>query len=154
MPETLNELAVDSLADSFETMAFLSPMPAEEPYEPPTDAVLLSVRFAGNSGGVVEMVAPRELGRAAASNMLGVDSPTETQNDDAMKELLNIFSGLMLRRWSSSSRQTVNLSLPQIHAFDVATWPEFVSTPGAKVMDVEGNIVALRVVTTDKGGQP
>src|SRR5882724_4872201 len=99
MIETLNQFALDSLADSFETMAFMSLAPAEEPYQPPCDPVLLSMWFASSFCGIVEMVAPRTLGKLAASNMLGADPGSPALYDDALKELLNIFSGLMLRRW-------------------------------------------------------
>ncbi|HEX3355998.1 MAG TPA: hypothetical protein VHS31_03360 [Tepidisphaeraceae bacterium] len=146
MLEALNQFALESLADSFETMAFMSPNLAEEPYEPPTNAVLLSLKFANGSCGTVEMVASRNLGKVAASNMLGDDLQSPAQHDDALKELLNIFGGLMLRRWTSQSRETIRMSLPQMREFDtLAEWSAFIASPGTTVLNVEGNVVAMRV---------
>ena len=146
MLETLNQFALESLADSFETMAFLSPNLAEQPYEPPTEAVLLSLSFTNGACGIVEMVASRNLGKLAASNMLGAEILSPAQNDDALKELLNIFGGLMLRRWISQSGEKVKMSLPQMREFKtILEWHNFVASPGATVLDVEGNVVALRV---------
>ncbi len=146
MIETLNQFALESLAESFETMAFLAPLPAAPPFEPPADAVLLSMRFAGLSTGVMEMISPRNLGKLAAFNMLGIESASPGQCDDALKELLNIFSGLTLRRWLAASHNAINLSLPQMSVFDIAAgWRDFIGAAGAVVLDVEGHIIALRV---------
>lgn len=146
MIETLNQFALSSLMDSFETMAFMSPLPADAPHQAPADAVLLSMWFASNSSGIVEIVAPRNLGKVAASNMLGADPGAASLYDDALKELLNIFSGLMLRRWSSTSKETVEISLPALSDFSAdADWQEFIASPGSTVLDVEGNLIALRV---------
>ena len=146
MTETLNRFAMDALADSFATMAFLSPMPAENSCEPPGSAVLASLFFTGSSGGVVELVAPRGLGELAAANMLGTDTVSPAQGDDALKELLNILGGLMLRRWNEESRGAIEMSLPKVAPFDApADWLGFTASHGAAVVDVEGNVVALRV---------
>ena len=146
MIETLNQFALEALADSFETMAFMSPMPAEEPHEPPMDAVLVSIFFAGSSSGIVELVAPRNLGKLAATNILGADPESSAQYDDALKELLNILGGLMLRRWILESRGKIEISLPKVSAFDApAGWSQFIASPGATVLNVEENMVALRV---------
>lgn len=146
MIETLSQFAVESLTDSFETTAFISPMPAEPPYEPIQDAVLLSVRFTGSSCGTVEMVASRRVGRLAAENMLGSDPESSTHYEDALTELLNIFGGLMLRRWALESGEPIEMTLPAARDFDAGVdWQSFVSSPGTTVLDVEGNLVALRI---------
>jgi hypothetical protein len=146
MIEMLNQFALDALADSFETMAFMSPMPTEEPHEAPSDAVLVSIFFTGSSSGIVELVTPRDLGKLAATNILGVDPGSSAHYDDALKELLNILGGLMLRRWILESRGKIEISLPKVSTFDVlADWPSFIASPGATVLNVEDNMVALRV---------
>jgi hypothetical protein len=148
MSEALNQFAMDSLTDSFETMAFLSPLPAEESHNPPADAVLITIRFTSNTCGVIEMVAGRQLGGLAASNMLGIDAPSPAECDDALKEMLNIFGGLMLRRWTWEARENIELSLPELREFDSkANWASFIASPGASAVDFDGNVVGIRIRT-------
>jgi hypothetical protein len=145
MPEALNQFALESLADSLETMAFLSPNPIEHPQCPPTDAIMISMRIEGETSGIIEMVASRNLGKLAICNMLGEDPASMVQYEDALKELLNTFAGLILRRGSDGARKTTQMSLPTIRPFDGDYWAKFVAAPGAVVVEVEGNPVAIRV---------
>jgi hypothetical protein len=146
MLEALNQLALVALANSFETMAFLSPAPLEELRDPPPDVVRVSIFFTGNSSGIVEMVAPRSLGRLMASNMLVADSPSLRDSEDALKELLNVLGGLMIRRWMSESRDIVEMSLPKLRNFSAEReWSEYIRSPFVTMLDVEGNMVVLRV---------
>jgi hypothetical protein len=143
-----NRCALEALADSFETMAFMSPAKAELPFNPPADAMLASVHFAGGVCGTLELVAPRALGGLAARNMFA-DAAAEVSTvacDDALRELMNVLGGLTLRRWSTALGTGITMSMPTLSPFDVtAAWPGFVASPGAVVLDVETNILALRV---------
>jgi chemotaxis protein CheY-P-specific phosphatase CheC len=151
MLEMQNQVVLESLADSFETMAFVFFEPVELPVEPPADAVRVSIPFKSGGSGVVEMVASRNLGRILTANMLGTEpdeAETDQHVDATLREMMNVFGGLMVRRNASQTGKNGELGLPQIEPFDVAQWDEFTKSAGL-VLLAEGSPIAIRIRESD-----
>ena len=150
MPDqlTLNSASlVETLAETLESMAFVSLMPAEPPYNIPADAVRIRIGFRGPSRGVVEMIAPRDLGRLLVANISCDEAPetcSVTQADDALKEIINIVSGALLRQHGTSENYDISLPTASPLVAD-SEWVEFVGSSDVTVVDAEGASVAVRI---------
>ena len=97
-------MSLDSLIqrvaeETFEALAFMMPMPADD--EPSADAptVIASVRFAGPFAGTLLLTVEQAMLAELAGNMLGMMDPddlTAEQQIDGLKELLNVICGNLL----------------------------------------------------------
>ncbi|MGC3957495.1 MAG: hypothetical protein QM813_05890 [Verrucomicrobiota bacterium] len=76
MLETLQIPLVETIAEALETMAFVAPMPADEPRFP-EGALLIRIGFRGPLTGHLELIAPESLGQCIAANILGCDPSDE-----------------------------------------------------------------------------
>jgi len=93
--ETLQRVA----EEQFEQLAFMFPVSAEElPDGPPNFAAHAKVGFSGPSAGRVLLAAEGQILPPLAANMLGLDEgePSEAEQTDALKELLNVICGNLL----------------------------------------------------------
>lgn len=156
---------IEALADSLAATAFIAVMPAEPPVLPPADGRRIMIDFAeaGGAGrrGSLDLVTSGALGQTLAANILGVgpdDQEAQSYADDALKELLNVVCGSVLRSGrrlpgdepGQASAAEYDLSLPRIVPLDAGEcWDELVSAPGTAVVDAEGQPIALRVVASD-----
>lgn len=135
----------ESLAHSLES-AFISIAPAEPPYAAPDGMTLVRIAFTGPVCGALEMLAPRGLGALLLSNVIGEDSSTVSaaQADDALKEIMNVVCGSLLR--GTPGAQQFEISLPTVAPVDdEQTWSDFVASDNAVVIDAEGSLTAVRV---------
>jgi hypothetical protein len=89
-------IVVQSFAKALERMAFLDVMPYPEIPPAPTQFALAEIRFGGPAFGSIQVAAGFDFARELASNMGLLDQPTEYQCLDAIKELVNVTSGLVL----------------------------------------------------------
>ena len=144
MTELTDQLLLDCLAESLETMAFLSLEAVDEiPANAPADAMCVRIASREEASANVELVAPKSLGDVLAVNMLGLefsDVVSADQAADALKELTNILGGLLLRRSASETE----LCLPQLTSFDAKNWRAFTADPAAVVVSVEAHVIAVR----------
>ena len=98
----LNEKLYDVTAGVLENLTFLLQMPFEddEPVADPDEPALAAmVEFSGPFAGGVFLRASLDLSPVVASNMLGLDFgevATVEQQQDAVKELLNVVCGNLL----------------------------------------------------------
>ena len=81
--------------------------------------------------------------------MLGVDpSHADAVNaaDDALRELMNITAGLVMRGLGDGDPGSLALDMPSVdHRVDAGVWSDFFADAGATVLDAEGIAVAIRV---------
>jgi len=96
----LNAILQDVASEVFENLAFI--FPAFEPEDPVADepTVTACIGFTGPFDGGIVLSISAGLLPVIAANMLGLDdeTPTETQQEDAFRELLNVLCGNLLTR--------------------------------------------------------
>jgi len=98
MSKELEQILTLTAEAVFEALAFLIPMPEEEeaPFSP---TVAAQVAFSGPFDGALTMAAESSMLPALAANMLGTEEgivPSQDQQEDAFKELLNVLCGNLL----------------------------------------------------------
>jgi hypothetical protein len=144
MTELTDQLLLDCLAESLETMAFLSLEPVEEiPASAPADAMCVRIASREETTANLELIAPKSLGDVLAVNMLGLEvgeAVSADQATDALKELTNILGGLLLRRSASETE----LCLPELTPFDAKDWKALTTDPAAVVVSVEAHLIVVR----------
>jgi chemotaxis protein CheY-P-specific phosphatase CheC len=152
MTEQIIAIVGQSLAESTETMAFVSLMPAEQPCPMPEDLLRVSIAFSGPFSGSLELAAPLSFGATLAANMLGCEATDPnacSRAADAMKELMNVTCGDLLARLADGKLKGFELGLPTVEPLsDRADWESYVTTTPENVFDAEGHFLAIRL----KGG--
>ena len=147
MIDTKN-LLIDSLEQTLETMAFLSIGPLEEDMSPPDNPVLAEINFTGPKSGTIQILAGLDFCKILAEN---IGALTEEVNNetcyDALKELSNVTSGLLLPLLASSKAEVFDITIPTIKkGNDSPRWNEYVEQPDSNILNVEGNLVASRLI--------
>ncbi len=98
MHKTLEQHLTEVAEAMFESLAFLIQMPEEFCQEELSPAIAATVTFSGPFCGAVMVAASDGMLEELAANMLGLegDAPTDEQQTDAFKELLNVVCGNLL----------------------------------------------------------
>jgi chemotaxis protein CheY-P-specific phosphatase CheC len=149
MPDMNPTPLVQSLAEALETMGFIMPFPADGPPDAPPEPRRVTIEYSCGNGGRIELLAPLSLGRQLAANMLGSDPADERVGEaaeDALRELLNVTCGSLLRRLATPCGQSAAMGLPavgQIASSD--EWNSFVGSAGTEVLDADGAPIAVRL---------
>ena len=113
LEKTLSNIAIET----FEKLAFLFAFAADEAETgQPGSGVAASVSFSGFFSGTLIMKVSAEALPELAVNMLGVDGDDETtldQQNDALKETLNVICGNLLPA-IAGNREVFNIGSPEI----------------------------------------
>jgi chemotaxis phosphatase CheX-like protein len=149
----MNNEQIRIMAETFcialESMAFITSMPADEPYIAPDQPMLVRVGLTGPGPAGLELVAGRPFARQLASNLLGVaaeDAQIEQHCADALKELLNVTAGGFINANMELGGDAQEIGIPQLVMFDPEKdWVDFIAAPETIVLDAEGNTVAIRL---------
>jgi CheY-specific phosphatase CheX len=147
MIDTKN-LLIESLEQALETMAFLTIGPPEEDMSTPGDPVLAEISFTGPKSGTIQILAGLDFCRILAEN---IGALTEEVNDetcyDALKELSNVISGLLLPQMADSKAEVFDITIPIIKkGSDLPIWNEYAAQPDVSILNVEGNLIAARLI--------
>jgi len=146
--EVRPELLAETLVETLETMAFISVMPVEGATPMPDDPVLVSIRFDGAGQGVMDLATSSALGALLAENMLGpcedIES-AEQRSHDALKELLNVLCGAMLRSRTEAAGQIFEMNIPAASPIGLTTWQALVEDPQTLTLLAEGFPIAVRL---------
>jgi hypothetical protein len=151
MTNTHISRTMEALVRAMETMAFTTPTQAGPSLSPSADSLLVSMPFTGPLCGTVEMVASEKVGIGLAANILATnpEDPAATCHArDALKELLNVACGLLLPTLAPNTSADIpfRMTLPQLSVFDFQTqWPAFIAGCDACVLDVNRELIAMRV---------
>ena len=149
MIETENILT-DSLAKALETMAFLTIMPLEEDMAAPEKTVLAEISFAGPKNGTIQILAGLDLCRILAENIGALTEVNDETCYDALKELSNVTCGLLLPMLASSGGDVFDVTVPAVKTGDDSPgWDEFVEQPNSCILNIEGFLVATRLIMKD-----
>jgi hypothetical protein len=151
MTDIHTSATIEALVQAMETMAFTTPTWADASLFPAADSLLVSMPFSGPVSGAVEMVASDTVGAELAANILAIapnDPAAKGHARDTLKELLNVTCGLLLPKLveSQSTNRPFKIALPRLEDFDgPARWQNFVATGEPCVLNVNGELIALRV---------
>jgi hypothetical protein len=98
-------------------------------------------------------MAGQAFGAMLAANQLGVDATSDlalAEADDALRELMNITCGSVIRRFGLATDQRLHMSLPTVEAVeDVLQWKNFIAMPGVSVLDADGQLIAFQLAGLD-----
>lgn len=140
-------VALDQVfADVLEAMAFLAPAPLPDLPACPPQATRVAMRFGGCGGGSVELTTGLALGTMIADMLLDApeDPAVQTQRaGDALKELLNVYTGELLRRSGSSEPE---MQLPSLDLVSAEQWQQRAQEPQTLRLDVDSTPALLRVL--------
>jgi hypothetical protein len=149
------ETVLETLADALHTMAFIALEPPPDDLPAPQRVSVYSIQFHGPARGEVQIAAPLDFGRMLSGNMLAIDpasDETRLHAPDAIKELCNVTSGLLLRRLHEEqaarggTERDPEMGLPSVTPLaDESAWKQFVSQPGAVVVIAEGHPLAVHI---------
>lgn len=146
MIETENILT-NSLAQALETMAFLTIMPPEDDMAAPEQIVLAEISFSGPKSGTIQILAGLDFCRILAENISALTEVSDETCYDALKELSNVTSGLLLPILACSQEDVFDITIPTIkNGDDSPKWNEFVEQPNTCILNIEGYLVATRLI--------
>lgn len=140
-------LIIKTLSEALETMAFMVPMPLEEELEIPTKSLLGEISFRGPHCGVLQILAGVDFAKTLAENIAALEDVDDSACIDALQELCNVTCGLLLPELASSEDDLFDMTIPETHwQEDPAHWSDFVSDEKSYVLNVEGFLVAARLI--------
>ncbi len=143
------DAALSAMAESLESMAFVSLAPIDGPPPPlGSDAVAVRLAFDGPCRGELAIVAPRALGRLLVGNVAGGAGCADAAADEAIGEVVNVTCGRMLREFGGG-RFAMGLPWAAPVSADDG-WVLLPMGPGMEpaeqvVVDAEGIPVGLRL---------
>ncbi|HNR12075.1 MAG TPA: chemotaxis protein CheX [Thermodesulfobacteriota bacterium] len=145
-------------AEMLEGLAFIFAVPAEEDIgETDSESLLIAnVSFSGPfSGGVVVLVSKNALPELAA-NMLGVDTGEDIsveQQQDALKELLNVICGNLLPA-VAGNREIFHIGVPAIiQQEEIASCTSGLRLAGAAKLELDDGIFSMMLYTEKELGE-
>lgn len=139
-------IITQSLAQALERMAFLDVLPYSEIPPVPTRFALAEIRFGGLIAGSIQVAASFEFARELACNMGLLDCPNEEQCLDAIRELVNVTSGLILPLLATPETDIFDLSIPQAVPCDESMdWNRWIQQDDVVVLEVGGYPIAARL---------
>ncbi len=140
-------MLTDSLAQSLETMAFLTTMPLEEDMPAPKKAIWAEISFTGPKNGTIQILAGLDFCRILAENICALIEVSDETCYDALKELSNVTCGLLLPILASSQADVFDVTVPAVKTGDDSPgWDEFVEQPNSYILNIEGFLVATRLI--------
>lgn len=149
MIETENILT-DSLAQALETMAFLTIIPPEEDMAAPEQTILAEISFTGPKNGTIQILSGLDLCRILAENIGALTEVNDETCYDALRELSNVTCGLLLPVLACTKADVFDLTIPTIkNGDDSSKWNEFVEQPNSYILNIEGYLLATRLIIKD-----
>ena len=140
-------ILTDSLAQALETMAFLTITPLEEDTAAPEKTISAEISFTGPKNGTIQILAGLDLCRILAENIGALTEVNDETCHDALKELSNVTCGLLLPMLASSGGDVFDVTVPAVKTGDDSPrWDEFVEQPNSCILNIEGFLVATRLI--------
>ena len=139
-----------ALTQALETMAYMEITSVEEDMPVPEDLRLVEIDFMGPKTGMIQILAGRTFAATLAENIAALDEATDADCDDALKELSNVTCGLITPMVADDCGDIFNLTIPSLNHDDCAAkWQEFVCHEDGCILNVEGQIIAAKLVMHD-----
>jgi len=140
----------EALIEALETMAFLTEMPMEDDLAVSEETILAEIDFMGARNGSIQIIAGLNFGKILAENIGNISEPDRESACDAMQELTNVTCGLFLPMLTSTTADPFAITVPKIQTCEDSTqWHDFIADPTSVVSNVEGYMVATRLILKD-----
>lgn len=154
MGNQINKILRSVAAETLEGLAFVFALPAESIDEIDYDSLIVAnVTFVGVFSGTLIAIVSREILPGLAGNMLGVESEDAVsldQQQDALKELLNVICGNLLPALAGD-REIFHISVPGIIDRDeIASNTQGLALSGAARLELDEGYVNLFLYSQDK----
>jgi len=152
--KTEHEQIVGVFCDVLENQAFMfgEPVDGDSVSPPATDLVIAMISFRGPRSGRLEVAVSREMCGEIAANVLGVDPgdvPSEADQEDALKELLNVVCGHFLTELGGPDA-VFDLSTPAVRTTDGTEWASLIDDGEVAAVLVDEHTALLRVGLEDE----
>ena len=149
-PEVETKNVSEAMVEVLETMAFLTAAPMEDDLTVPEQTVLAEIDFMGARNGSIQIIAGLDFGKLLAENIGGLTDPNKDNACDGLKELSNVSCGLFLPVLSSTTSDPFGVTVPRLETCDDSSqWHEFVTADNSEVLNIEGHMVATRLIMKD-----
>jgi two-component system chemotaxis response regulator CheY len=146
-----SDVLTKALSQALETMAFLTVVPMEDDLAIPEKTVLAEISFTGAKTGTIQILASWNFCEILAENIGALSEADDKACGDALKELANVTCGLFLPMVVSSTADAFDITVPTIKIYDNSSrWHEFVADQNSCVLNIEGYMVATKLVIEDK----
>ncbi len=143
-------IVTQALSTALETMAFLTILPIDEDILAPEEAIFAEMSFTGPKSGTVQILAGLDFAKILAENIGALEQVKDENAFDALKELANVICGLVLPVVASSQADVFDVAVPAIKSGDEApSWDQFVDDRASCVSNIEGFLVAARLIIED-----
>ena len=140
-------ILIESLEQALEKMAFLTIVPLEEDLAVPEKTALAEISFTGPKNGTIQILAGLDLCKILAENIAALTEVNDETRYDALKELSNVTCGLLLPELAYSEADVFDITIPTIQkGGNCPKWSEFVEQPNSCVSNVEGYLIATRLI--------
>jgi len=146
-----SDVLTEALSQALETMAFLTIVPMEDDLTIPQKTALAEISFTGVKTGTIQILAGWNFCEILAENIAALSEVDDKARGDALKELANVTCGLFLPMVVSSTADAFDITVPTIETYDNSSqWHEFVADQNSCVLNIEGYMVATKLVIEDK----
>lgn len=144
--ETKNTIKT-ALLQALETMAFMTEFPSDDQPAASSERIMAQIDFSGPKQGSIQILAGLDFAKTLAENIGALDQVSDEHCRDAMKELANVSSGLILPMIASSPQDTFDITLPFIESGDNApTWQQFENCDNSCSLNIEDNLIAVNLI--------
>jgi hypothetical protein len=104
----------------------------------------------GARNGSIQIIAGLDFSRILAENIGNLTEPGREEACDALKELSNVTCGLFLPLLTSTTAESFAITVPRIQTCDNSSqWHEFTADQNSVASNIEGYIVATRLIMKD-----
>ncbi len=150
MQNTMENFLLEAYSEALEKMAFVIVEPLTEQSMPePREFAVAKVFFSGAIHGRMFIAADVALIDEIATNALGLmadDEQLRPKGLDALMEILNMTSGLLLPHLVSSDTAVFDVSLPEAELISgEGKWQSFIEDSKTLVYDADGYRTAVRL---------
>jgi len=137
----------EAITQALNKMACLEVIPFDGEPDIPEVSITAEIHFTGPVNGTVRTIAGMDFARTLAENVSGLDTLTEQECIDAMKEFVNVTCGLVLPMIVDSRNDVIDVTVPHLTGSkEREYWEEFVGHDDVTVLDVEDFPVATRLI--------
>lgn len=141
----------ECITQALETMAFMTIMPMENDLPTPQKTILASMNFMGARSGSVHIMASLDCAATLAENIGNLPEIGDDDPADALKELTNVTTGLILPMLATTTADVFAITVPTAETCDDSSqWNEFAADKKCTILNVEGDLIATKLIIDGK----